>query len=91
MWSGRRKATRGFLTASLVALTVPAIIVGWLGWMLLQSDRELDRQRVQERLTNAAILAVGSLEQAVVTTEQHLTAVAEASDSSRAAEIFALG
>jgi signal transduction histidine kinase len=91
MWSGRRKATRGFLTASLVALTVPAIIVGWLGWMLLQSDRELDRQRVQERLTNAAILAVGSLEQAVVTTEQHLTAVAEASDSSRAAQIFALG
>lgn len=40
MWTGRRKATRGFLTASVAALTVPAIIVGWLGWLLLQSDRE---------------------------------------------------
>lgn len=64
MWAGQRRATRGFLLVSAAAFTVPAVIVGWLGWLLIQSDRELDRQRVQERLTNAAILAIASLEQA---------------------------
>jgi signal transduction histidine kinase len=91
MWTGERRATRGFLTASVVALTVPAIIVAWLGWLLLQSDRELDRQRVDERLTNAATLAIGALEQAMSTTEQRLTTLAEASDSSSAARNTDLG
>jgi hypothetical protein len=83
MWTGQRRATRGFLLVSAAALTVPAVIVGWLGWLLLQSDRELDRQRVQERLTNAAILAIASLEQTISTTEQRLTALASAEGSVR--------
>ena len=88
MWTGQRRATRGFLLVSAAALTVPAVIVGWLGWLLLQSDRELDRQRVQERLTNAAILAIASLEQAISATEQRLTALASAESPVRPPEGF---
>lgn len=87
MWTGQRRVTRGFLMASVAALAVPAIIVAWLGWLLLQSDRELDHQRVQERLTSAATFVIGSLEQALSTTEQRLAALASAGDPDRIAEV----
>jgi hypothetical protein len=86
MPNGQRKVSRGFLTAAVAALAVPAVAVLWLGWLLLQQDRELDRQRVEERLNGAAILAVTALEQAIAATEQRLAAVADGADPRQAAD-----
>lgn len=70
-----RRPTRRILTAAAVALVLPAIAVTWLGVLLLQSDRELDRQRVQERLASAATLVVASLEGSVSQAERRLAAL----------------
>ena len=78
MWTGRRTATRRFFAASVAALVVPAAVVSWLGWLLLEQDRDLDSQRVQERLSNAALLAVSALEQATSGIEQRLQTIANA-------------
>ncbi len=83
MGTGHRRTTRGFVAAAAVALAIPAVTVAWLGWLLLRSDRELDRQRVQERLEAAAGLVAGSLDRALATTDQQLTALAVAATAGR--------
>jgi signal transduction histidine kinase len=48
------RAPSHLLVAFLGVTLVPAAILGWLGWQLLEQDRALERQRVQERLEQAA-------------------------------------
>jgi signal transduction histidine kinase len=83
MWTGRRKATRGFLVASIAALAIPALAVGWLGWLLLQQDRELEQSRVAERLGGAADLAVSSVDQAISVVDGRVATLANAGPSVR--------
>jgi signal transduction histidine kinase len=78
MRTDHRRLTRGFVAAATVALVIPAVTVAWLGWLLVRSDRELDRQRVQERLDVATSLLVSNLERAVSSTEQRLATAAAA-------------
>lgn len=84
--------TRGFIAAAAVALAIPALTVVWLGW-LLRSDRELDRQRVLERLDAAAGLVVGALDRSLTTADQRLATIGAATGSARqdAASVFGLG
>src|SRR5262245_21244149 len=91
MWTGRRRATRRFLAASVAALAVPAALVGWLGWQLLQQDRQLEGRRVQERLTTAADLAAGSIDRALSAAEQHLATLIVAREPDPTAAAAALG
>jgi signal transduction histidine kinase len=80
------------VAAAAVALAIPALTVVWLGWLLLRSDQELDRQRVQERLDAAAGLVVGALDRALTMVDQRLVTVGGASGSARqdAASAFRL-
>ncbi|MFN7933727.1 MAG: HAMP domain-containing sensor histidine kinase [Bryobacteraceae bacterium] len=43
----------------------PAIALGWLGWRLVEQDRALEKQRVQERREHAADLAAAGLERKI--------------------------
>jgi len=48
------RAPGHLLVAFLCVTLVPATALGWLGWRLLQQDRVLAHQRVQERLEHVA-------------------------------------
>ena len=61
-----------FIAATLVF----AAALGWLGWRLLQVDRALLEQRVQERLDSAADLVAATLLQRLSETEARLTTLA---------------
>jgi Tol biopolymer transport system component len=41
---------------------VPASVLAWLSWQLLEQDRALENQRIQERLEHAADLIAAALE-----------------------------
>ncbi len=56
-------------------------VLSWLGWPLLAQDRSLERQRVQERLEQAADHVTGALQRALAELDAHLP------DGSNAAEI----
>jgi len=51
------------LLALFLAVTVaPASALAWLSWRLLEQDRALENQRIQERLEHAADLIAAALE-----------------------------
>jgi signal transduction histidine kinase len=64
---------RAVLALFLVVTLVPAAGLVWLGWYLLQQDRALVDQRVQERRERAADLLVGTLDTKLRAVEQDLT------------------
>jgi len=64
---------RAVLALFLVVTLVPAAGLVWLGWYLLQQDRALVDQRVQERRERAADLLVGTLDAKLRAFEQDLT------------------
>ena len=62
---------------SLVALVigvmvVPLLTLPWLGWRLLEQDRALESQQVQQRVERAADLVVAALQRAITASEQRL-------------------
>jgi len=46
-WLEPQRRLLGLFVAVMVTI---AAALGWLGWRLLDQDRDLSRQRVQERL-----------------------------------------
>jgi len=68
----RRHLPALFFTAALA----PAIALGWLGWRLIEQDRDLERQRIQERLEHAADLIGAQLKQALSEIEEQLAVLA---------------
>jgi len=63
---------RHLLVGFLVVTLGPACGLVWLGWKLLDQDRALASQRVQERRERAADLAVSVLQQRLVAAENTL-------------------
>jgi len=57
------------LALFVAATVVPAGAVAWLSWRLLQQDRALEDQRVQERLEHVAGLAAAELERRLTAIE----------------------
>lgn len=53
---------RQMLLLFLAVTIVPAAALSWLSWRLLAQDRELESQRIQERLEHAADLVSAALE-----------------------------
>lgn len=51
---------------------VPLLTLLWLGWRLLDQDRLLEGQRIQDRLERAADLAAASRQRAIAATGQRL-------------------
>lgn len=66
------------LFALFVATTLaPAIGLGWLGWRMVEQDRALERQRVQERRDHAADLGAAALERALAEIDERLATPAD--------------
>ena len=57
------RTPRHLLAGFLIVTLGPASGLVWLGWKLLDQDRDLASQRLQERRERAADLAVSSLQQ----------------------------
>ena len=53
---------RHLLALFLAVTVVPASALAWLSWRLLEQDRALENQRIQERLEHAADLIAAALE-----------------------------
>jgi len=61
------------LVALIVAITVvPLAILVWLGWRLIQQDRLLEQQQVQQRVEHAADLLVAALQRALADADRYL-------------------
>lgn len=58
---GARVAPHPLLSRFLAITVVLVGALGWLGWRLLEQDRELERQRTRDVLENSADLAVAAL------------------------------
>lgn len=74
---GSTRSSRS-LVALIVGITVvPLATLLWLGWRLLEQDRVLERQQVQQRVERGADLIVSALQRAVSVSEQRLAAGSE--------------
>lgn len=62
----------GLLVAFLVLTLGPSLGLVWLGWRLLDQDRALENQRIDERRGQAADQVVASLQRALQTSELDL-------------------
>lgn len=61
------------LVALIVAITVvPLALLVWLGWRLIQQDRLLEQQQIQQRVEHAADLLVAALQRAIADADRYL-------------------
>jgi signal transduction histidine kinase len=58
-----------------------AVGLVWLGWRILEQDRALESQRIQERLSQAANLASANLSRSFAGLEQRVKALSDLPDS----------
>ena len=66
------RSSYGLMAAFLVLALGPSLGLVWLGWRLLDQDRALEKQRIDERRERAADQVVASLQRAVQTSELDL-------------------
>lgn len=64
---------RSILLIFLGIMSVCGGALGWLGWQLLEQDRSLERQRVQERLEKAADDITSQLQRSLADIESYLS------------------
>jgi signal transduction histidine kinase len=57
-----------------------AVGLVWLGWRILEQDRALESQRIQERLSQAANLASANLSRSFASLEQRVKALSDLPD-----------
>ncbi len=76
---------RHLLWMFLSITSVLAGALGWLGWQLLQQERDLSRQRIQEHVEAAADLITAALQKDLSELEQNLTDLANVSREGLAA------
>ena len=73
--SGRRPSDSSPLLALFVAATVlPAAALGWLGWRLIEQERVLERQRVQDLAESTANRVTAAIERELGAIERSLGA-----------------
>lgn len=63
---------RHLLVLFLAVTSLPASVLVWLGWRLVEQDRILEARRLQERRERAADLIVTALDQTLSAAEQRL-------------------
>jgi len=64
---------RNLVALVIGVMVVPLLALPWLGWRLLEQDRALEGQQVQQRVERAADLVVAALQRAITASEQRLT------------------
>src|SRR5881296_1512268 len=73
MFSRGQGRSPRILIALIAGITiVPLATLAWLGWRLLEQDRSLERQQIQQRVERAADLAVDALRRALAASEQRV-------------------
>lgn len=73
MMSKRAARPSRSLIGLIVAVTVvPLATLLWLGWRLLEQDRLLEAQQIQQRIERAADLVVSALQRAIAASERSL-------------------
>jgi signal transduction histidine kinase/tetratricopeptide (TPR) repeat protein len=73
MFSKRPARALRRLVALIAAITVvPLATLMWLGWRLLEQDRALERQQIQQRVERGADLVVAALQRVIGVSEQRL-------------------
>ena len=82
----RIRPPRHLLWLFLSITSVLTAALGWLGWQLLQQERELSRQRIQEHLDAAADLITAALHKDLSELERNLTDLANISRGGLAGE-----
>jgi two-component system, OmpR family, phosphate regulon sensor histidine kinase PhoR len=60
-------------------VVVPLLTLSWLGWRLLEQDRALERQQVQQRVSRGADVVVATLQRAVEESERTLAIESQSS------------
>jgi signal transduction histidine kinase len=68
------RTPRGLIALILAITVAPLVTLLWLGWRLLEQDRLLEGQQVQQRMERAADLVVAALQRALAVSEQRLAA-----------------
>src|ERR1051326_6220574 len=71
---GRPLPPRSLIVLIIGITVVPLATLLWLGWRLLEQDRIVEGQQVQERLERGADLVASALERAIAASEQRLRA-----------------
>ncbi len=77
----RFRPPRHLLMLFLVTTLVLALALGWLSWRLLQQDRALESQRIQERLQQVAEIVVAALLRNLSEVEEQLTTLSALTDT----------
>ncbi len=77
MHPSRLRPPRNVLLLLLAVSAVSVSALAWLSWRLLQQDRALEKQRIQERLEHAADLIVTSLELGLSELENRLPVLSD--------------
>ena len=70
--TGRRRSH--LLELFIVATILPAAALGWLGWRLIEQDRQLERQRVQDLVDATGSSVTAGLERELARLERDLAA-----------------
>jgi hypothetical protein len=65
---------RGLLALIVGVTVIPLATLLWLGWRLLEQDRALEAQQIQQRLDRSADLVVAAIDRSLSTWEQRLAA-----------------
>lgn len=67
------RAPRRLITLFLIVTLAPILGLAWLSWRMVQQDRAVEQQRVQERCENAADFAVSALQRLMAELEEQLS------------------
>lgn len=74
----RPPASRRLFALFAATTLAPAIGLSWLGWRMIEQDRALENQRLQERRDHAADLGAAALQRALAELEETLTGISAA-------------
>jgi hypothetical protein len=74
-WISARRTPR-LLALFLVVTLLPAAALVWLGWRLIEQDRRLERQRVQDLVESTASSVSAALERELGAIERQLVSAA---------------
>ena len=69
---GPARPLRSLVALIVVITVVPLATLLWLGWRLLEQDRVLERQQIQQRVERGADLVVAGLQRVIGASEQRL-------------------
>src|SRR5438128_10230021 len=88
---GRPLPPRSLIVLIIGITVVPLATLLWLGWRLLEQDRIVDGQEVQERLERGADLGASALERAIAASEQRRRAGAGERGEGSVGVLFRVG